>query len=93
MAKITKKQIAEYAAANEGLSKAAAERTLDHAFAFIGDTLANGDEVVIHGFGTFKLAQRAARTGRNPATGAPIDIPASTVVKFKPTPTLKNEVK
>lgn len=93
MSKVTVKQVAEYVAANEGLSKAAAERAVNHAFAFIRDSVAEGEDVSIKDFGTFSLSQRAARTGRNPATGAEIEIPASKAVKFKPAGSFKEQVK
>jgi DNA-binding protein HU-beta len=49
-----------------------------------------GEEVRIPDFGTFKVAKRKAREGRNPATGATINIPASTVAKFTPAKGLKD---
>ena len=50
----------------------------------IQSTVANGDKVAITGFGVFEKSQRAARAGRNPATGAAIQVPASSVPKFRP---------
>jgi DNA-binding protein HU-beta len=50
----------------------------------IQSTVANGDKVAITGFGVFEKSERAARTGRNPATGAAIQVPASSVPKFRP---------
>jgi DNA-binding protein HU-beta len=50
----------------------------------IQSTVANGDKVAITGFGVFEKSQRAARVGRNPATGAAIQVPASSVPKFRP---------
>ena len=50
----------------------------------IQSTVANGDKVAITGFGVFETSQRAARAGRNPATGAAIQVPASSVPKFRP---------
>ena len=50
----------------------------------IQSTVANGDKVAITGFGVFETSQRAARVGRNPATGAAIQVPASSVPKFRP---------
>jgi len=50
----------------------------------IQSTVANGDKVAITGFGVFEKSERQARTGRNPATGAAIQVPASTVPKFRP---------
>ena len=58
----------------------------------ISDELANGGSVTLVGFGTFKVVQREARTGRNPKTGASINIPAKKVVTFKPGKALKEKV-
>ena len=58
----------------------------------IQENLQAGGEVVLVGFGTFSVADRAARVGRNPATGETIKIAASRVVKFRPEKTLKGAV-
>ena len=58
----------------------------------ISDALANNDTVQISGFGSFKVGERKARTGRNPQTGAPIQIPAARVPKFSPGKALKEAV-
>ena len=58
----------------------------------VGITLKKGEELTLVGFGTFKTGKRAARTGRNPKTGTPIQIAASTVPQFKPGKTLKEAV-
>lgn len=58
----------------------------------IGKALAAGESVVVPGFGTFEVRSRAARTGRNPQTGATIDIAASKVPAFKPGAVLKKTV-
>jgi DNA-binding protein HU-beta len=58
----------------------------------ITDALFNGEKVAIHGFGTFETKQRAARTGRNPRTGEPVEIAASTTVAFKPAKALKDSL-
>jgi nucleoid DNA-binding protein len=54
--------------------------------------LKEDEAVTIIGFGTFSRKERAARTGRNPATGEPMEIKASTTVGFKPSAALKNEM-
>ena len=54
--------------------------------------LQSGEEVTLNGFGKFSRTKRGARTGRNPQTGAPVDIAASTSVKFKASKTLKDAV-
>ncbi len=58
----------------------------------IKHALSNGNKVTLVGFGTFSVTQRAARIGRNPRTKAPINIPASNSVKFKPGTALKTAV-
>jgi DNA-binding protein HU-beta len=71
------------------ITKAEAEKTLNGIVTALTDCLAGGDKVTLVGFGTFSVAQRAARTGKNPQTGQAIDIPASAAPKFKPGNTLK----
>ena len=56
------------------------------------DELKSGGEVPLNGLGKLKVAQKAARTGRNPQTGAAIDIPAKTVVKFSPAKALTDAI-
>ncbi|MDG3424691.1 HU family DNA-binding protein, partial [Vibrio parahaemolyticus] len=58
----------------------------------VTDTLASGDEVALIGFGTFKINERAARTGRNPRTGEEIQIAAAKVPAFKAGKALKEAV-
>ena len=71
------------------ISKAAAGRALDAALDGITDSLQQSDPVVLVGFGTFTVRDRAARVGRNPQTGAPIQIQAAKVPAFKPGKALK----
>ncbi|MEE2708328.1 MAG: HU family DNA-binding protein [Gemmatimonadota bacterium] len=66
-----------------GISKAQADAAVSAALDGIKDSLANGDAVTLIGFGTFSVSHRAARTGRNPATGATLNIKAKNVAKFK----------
>jgi DNA-binding protein HU-beta len=68
---------------DNGFSKAEAEKALNSVLEGIGGALKDGDSVTLVGFGSFSVANRAARTGRNPQTGASIQIPAKKVVKFK----------
>ena len=72
-------QIAEDA----GVSKTQANAALDSFVATVTKTLKKGDKVTLVGFGTFSVSKRAARTGRNPQTGATIKIKANKVAKFK----------
>ena len=69
-------------AAKNDLSKTAANAVLDTLIETIHTAVKKGDAVQLVGFGTFKSVKRAARTGKNPSTGAAIKIPASTVPKF-----------
>lgn len=73
-------------------TKADANRFLDQLMIIITDALKNGDQVVLPGFGSFCTGNRAARTGRNPQTGAAIEIKASRVAKFKAGKSLKEAV-
>ncbi|WP_063507798.1 HU family DNA-binding protein [Lactobacillus acetotolerans] len=66
---------------------------VDAFFSSIQDNLSKGDKVQLIGFGTFEVRHRAARKGRNPQTGAEIQIPASEVPAFKPGKALKEAVK
>lgn len=75
-----------------GMSKAAAGEAVDATFDVITDALKGGDEVKIIGFGSFSVAERAASMGRNPRTGASIQIEASKTPKFKAGKGLKDSV-
>ena len=77
---------------NSCLSKADAARTLDATTIVISSALASGDSVAITGFGSFLVRARAARTGRNPQTGAAIQISASNAPTFKAGKLLKESV-
>lgn len=67
---MNKSELIEAIAASADISKAAAGRALDAVTESIGEALKNGDQVALVGFGTFLVKERAARTGRNPQTGA-----------------------
>jgi DNA-binding protein HU-beta len=73
-------------------SKATAERTLNSTLKHLGKCLKRKDKITLTGFGTFYVAKRRARKGRNPQTGAEINIKAATVPKFKPGKQLKDMV-
>lgn len=66
-----------------GISKGQASDAVNCVFDCIEKSLKKGDKAAFVGFGTFSTSRRAAREGRNPATGATIQIPAKTTVKFK----------
>jgi DNA-binding protein HU-beta len=77
---------------NSGLSKADAARALEASTSAISGALASGDSVTITGFGSFLVRARAARIGRNPQTGATIQISASNAPAFKAGKLLKESV-
>ena len=79
---MNKAELIEIAAKEADISKAAAGRALDGVIAAVVKAVSKGDTVTLVGFGTFKPAKRAARTGKNPKTGASIKIHATTVPKF-----------
>ena len=89
---MNKAEIADRLAARTGLNKSAAKEAVDGVFGAIGEALANGEDVRIAGFGTFGTRSRPARTGRNPRTGEPVSISASTSPTFKAGKTLKDTV-
>ena len=90
---MNKSELIEHIAKQADLSKAAATRSVDAMIGAVKTTLKKGGTVTITGFGTFAAAKRAARTGRNPRTGAAIKIKAARVPKFKPGKALKDSVK
>jgi len=75
-----------------GLSKADATKAVESVFDTITTALKKGDEVRLVGFGTFSVSKRKASTGRNPRTGEPMKISASSQPKFKPGKGLKDAV-
>jgi DNA-binding protein HU-beta len=79
---MNKAELIEIAADGADISKAAAGKVLDSLTAAVVKAVSKGDTVTLVGFGTFKSAKRAARTGKNPKTGATIKIAATTVPKF-----------
>ncbi|MBO0663421.1 HU family DNA-binding protein [Jiella sp. MQZ9-1] len=74
------------------LSKQQAGAAVDAVFDAIEASMAKGDDVRLVGFGTFSVSHRAASKGRNPSTGAEVDIPARNVPKFAPGKGLKDAV-
>ncbi len=87
-----KADIVEAVAGGADVTKGTAGDAVEAVFSFITTTLAGGDKVQIPGFGTFLVSERAARKGRNPQTGAEIQIAASTVARFKAGKALKDAV-
>ena len=85
-------ELIEQIASSADLSKAAASRALDATIAAVKTSLGKGDAVTLVGFGTFYVGERAARSGRNPRTGASIGIKAAKVAKFRAGKGLKDAV-
>ena len=86
---MNKKQLIAKIATSMNLNKADAERTFDGITEIILSCLKSDEQVKIAGFGTYKVAKRKARVGRNPRTGEQIQIAASQKVKFLPAKALK----
>nr|WP_216660435.1 MULTISPECIES: nucleoid-associated protein HU-beta [unclassified Brenneria] len=90
--RVNKSQLIDKIAADADISKAAAGRVLDAIIGSVTESLKDGDDVALVGFGTFSVRERAARTGRNPQTGKEISIPAAKVPGFRAGKTLKDAV-
>ncbi|MBE0507059.1 MAG: HU family DNA-binding protein [Marinospirillum sp.] len=90
--RVNKSELIDAIATNADLPKAAAGRALDAVLDTVTTALQKGDSVSLVGFGTFTVKERAARTGRNPQTGAEIQIAAAKVPSFKPGKGLKDAV-
>jgi DNA-binding protein HU-beta len=84
--------LAEKLAAAQGISKADARKYVDATFAAIADAASAGEEVSLNGFGKFKVKETAAREGRNPSTGATIQIAASKKLTFAPAKAVKDKL-
>jgi DNA-binding protein HU-beta len=89
---VNKSELIDAIAAAADLPKASATRALDAVVDSITDSLQKGDPVALVGFGTFAVKHRAARAGRNPQTGATIQIKAANVPGFKAGKALKDAV-
>jgi DNA-binding protein HU-beta len=87
---MNKTELIEHIASQADISKAASARALQAVKDAVQKTLKKGDSVALVGFGTFSVSKRAARTGRNPRTGALIKIKAAKVPRFKPGKGLKD---
>ena len=90
---MTKAELVAVMAKSSGGSKSAAERAMNTFVRAIVDSLRKGEKVAISGFGTFVIARRAARNGRDPRTGRSIKIPSARVPRFRPSRSLKSAVK
>ena len=80
---MNKAELIDAIAGDANLSKADAKRALESLTSNVTKALKSGNKVALIGFGTFTISNRAARTGRNPQTGASIQIAAKRVAKFK----------
>lgn len=92
MSVITKTELIEKVAECAGMSKAEAGRAVDAVSDTITESLVAGDKVAWTGFGGFEISERKARKGRNPQTGAEIDIAASKGARFKAGKKLKDAI-
>jgi len=90
---MNKMELIDKVASGAGLTKADAGRAVDAFVGAVSKALSKGGKVTLVGFGTFSVAERAARKGRNPQTGANINIPATKVPKFRAGAELKKSVK
>ncbi|HIJ77091.1 MAG TPA: HU family DNA-binding protein [Deltaproteobacteria bacterium] len=90
---MTKAELVAKIAGEGGITKSLAEKAVDGFVSAVTGALSAGDKITLVGFGTFSVATRAKREGRNPRTGEKIKIPASKVVKFKAGKTLSGKVK
>jgi DNA-binding protein HU-beta len=90
---MTKAELVAVMAKSSGGSKTAAERAMSAFVCGIVESLRKGQKVTISGFGTFVVAKRAAREGRDPRTGRTIKIPPARVPKFRPSRGLKSAVR
>lgn len=84
---------AVFARRESGFSKCHVENAVNDALDIIKEQLVKGDKVSLPGFGKFETVTRKAKTGRNPQTGKPVEIPARQAVKFTPGKALKESVK
>jgi DNA-binding protein HU-beta len=90
---VNKKDLVDLMADNAEVSKAQAEKALNAFLDGVKKSLKEGEKVALVGFGSFSVTERAARKGRNPQTGAEIDIPASKAPKFTASKEFKKALK
>jgi DNA-binding protein HU-beta len=92
VAPMKKSDIVDSIAGKIGVPKAQVQQMVDDVFDLIAEGLTRGEKIDLRGFGTFSVRDSAARTGRNPQSGEPIQIPARRVPAFKPGKELKDKV-
>ena len=89
---MNKTELIAAVAEKSGLSKKDAAAAVESVITAVSDSLVKGEKVQLVGFGTFEVKERAARTGKNPQTGAAVEIPASKAPAFKAGKALKDAV-
>ena len=89
---MNKAELVEEVSGEVGLSNRETQKVIDAIIGTIGDALGAGEKVTLVGFGTFSVRQRMARAGRNPQTGATLQIPAKKVARFLPGKSLRENV-
>lgn len=89
---MNKTQLIDAVAAEAGLTKVDAKKAIDAYIKTTGEQLKQGEKIALVGFGTFSVSERPARLGRNPQTGAKIEIAKRKMVKFKAGSELNDEV-
>lgn len=87
-----KPELVEEVAKKAGLTKKASEAAINAFTEIVAETLAKGEDVQVIGFGTFYVSDRAARKGKNPKTGEPMEIEACKVAKWKPAKPVKETI-
>lgn len=85
-----KEDLIRLAAGRSRQTIAVSREVINNAIDIIMEQMQSGGSVTLSGFGTFELQQRSQRIGRNPHTGAPVDIPARVIPHFKPAKTFKD---
>lgn len=90
---MNKTELVNAVAEKAGISKVNAKAAVDAAMEVVANALAEGDKISLIGFGTFSVAEKAARTGFNPRTKEAIEIPARKTIKFKAGADLADKVK
>jgi integration host factor subunit beta len=86
---MTKAELVEEVARNTQLTKKHAEIIVNTVFESIVDSLKEGEKIELRGFGSFRIRERGSRIGRNPKTGAKVDVPSKRIPYFKPGKQLK----
>jgi len=89
---MNKTQLIDAVAVESGLTKVDAKKAIDAFIKTTGEQLKQGEKIALVGFGTFSVLERPARTGRNPQTGAKLEIAEKKIIKFKAGSELNDEV-